>query len=288
MPRRGPDFVVIGPTRTGTSWLYRVLRATPGVWLPPIKELGYWSSSLPNHHDKRWHEHLSMRARSNLAALPGIGRFAHHAALRAPGFDRRYFTGRADDRWWAALFDAGPPGALAGELTPGYFLIDGPSIQRLLRVAPDVRLLTTLRDPIDRAWSVLAKQVGRQSGIDVASLPQHELLEQVGRRFLPYAIHLERWLDAVGPERLAVRWFDQLAEDPAAYLRSVLTHLGASDLRAVDEVAGTGAVNSATAATGGPPREVVEHLRPRLEAEVEALRQLLGAHPSLDRWLARE
>ena len=39
---KGPDFLVIGAQRAGTTWLHRVLRQHPALWLPPVKELHYF------------------------------------------------------------------------------------------------------------------------------------------------------------------------------------------------------------------------------------------------------
>ena len=39
---RGPDFLVIGAQRAGTTWLHRVLSEHPALWLTPVKELHYF------------------------------------------------------------------------------------------------------------------------------------------------------------------------------------------------------------------------------------------------------
>ena len=40
--RKGPDFLIIGAQRAGTTWLHRVLRQHPSLWLAPVKELHYF------------------------------------------------------------------------------------------------------------------------------------------------------------------------------------------------------------------------------------------------------
>jgi hypothetical protein len=42
MSEKGPDFLVIGAQRAGTTWLHRVLSQHPRLWLPPVKELHYF------------------------------------------------------------------------------------------------------------------------------------------------------------------------------------------------------------------------------------------------------
>ena len=42
-----PDFVCIGAQKTGTTWLYHMLRQHPGVFLPATKELNFFYRDLP-------------------------------------------------------------------------------------------------------------------------------------------------------------------------------------------------------------------------------------------------
>lgn len=41
-----PGFLVIGPPRTGTTWLYQVLRTHPEIFLPDIKQLHFFDRNL--------------------------------------------------------------------------------------------------------------------------------------------------------------------------------------------------------------------------------------------------
>ena len=40
--KSGPDFLIVGAQRAGTTWLHRVLRQHPALWLAPVKELHYF------------------------------------------------------------------------------------------------------------------------------------------------------------------------------------------------------------------------------------------------------
>lgn len=48
---RFPDFLVIGATRAGTSWLYQQLDLHPSVWFPGSKEQHFF--------DRRWGQHTA-------------------------------------------------------------------------------------------------------------------------------------------------------------------------------------------------------------------------------------
>lgn len=40
---KGPDFLCVGTTRSGTTFLHARLREPPGVWLPPQNETHYFN-----------------------------------------------------------------------------------------------------------------------------------------------------------------------------------------------------------------------------------------------------
>src|SRR5262249_23994658 len=65
----------------------------------------------------------------------------------------RYFTtSRSTDQWYLNLFrPAG--GRIAGDISPGYALIDDEGVRRVQRICPDARIIFLLRHPVERAWS---------------------------------------------------------------------------------------------------------------------------------------
>ena len=40
-----PDFLGIGAQKAGSTWLHTNLKAHPGIWLPPVKEIHYFNHS---------------------------------------------------------------------------------------------------------------------------------------------------------------------------------------------------------------------------------------------------
>ena len=95
MMGRSPDFVCVGAQKAATSWLYNALRWVPGVFLPAIKELHYFSELCsvdargfgPKHRASQIREvrvyHEAMEARTPFAELlPDLV-----AANGQPGYD---------------------------------------------------------------------------------------------------------------------------------------------------------------------------------------------------------
>ena len=45
-----PHFLGIGAQKAATTWLYRCLKVHPGIWLPPLKELHYFTHQSEDRH----------------------------------------------------------------------------------------------------------------------------------------------------------------------------------------------------------------------------------------------
>jgi hypothetical protein len=139
--------------------------------------------------------------------------------------------------------------AFAVEATPGYFYGGGPLATVLKETCPSVRVLVSLRSPIDRCWSwfrfVKSRdriprdmpftayldrcQQLRDEGID--GTLDHQPFWGMGGGC--YSVWLDKWTAAFG-DRFRVLLFDDLVNNPHASLKSVCEWLGL-DQTVVDE-----------------------------------------------------
>ena len=146
---RGPDFLVIGAQRAGTTWLHRVLQQHPNLWLPPVKELHYFDKL----DTKRTILDAKERRRVGFRGLITID----------PWFFR-YWLMRRSDAWYEALFrQAQRKGRLTGEITPAYATLDEDVLRRIRRTNNDIKLVFIMRDPVERAWSAVNNAVKKGS-----------------------------------------------------------------------------------------------------------------------------
>src|SRR5687768_1771937 len=113
----GPDFLVIGAHRAGTTWLHRVLRKHPALWLPPVKELHYFDQLTADRtwqDKKRWFR--ALRSGRRIFDPWHIG----------------YLFGKRSDAWYANLFRrAQERGYLTGEITPAYATLNEEILKRI-------------------------------------------------------------------------------------------------------------------------------------------------------------
>ena len=151
-----------------------------------------------------------------------------HPQVFMPDAKDLYFFDRYYDRglsWYLALFaHSGPQHQVVGEVCQDY-LFNAEAAARIASTLGDgVRLMVTLRDPADRAFSsyLYALKQGEQHGTFLQALdsPGLRLLEH-GR----YASSLEPYLARFGREALHVAVFDDLVADPQRFLDDLLTFL---------------------------------------------------------------
>ncbi|MGK5172203.1 sulfotransferase [Geodermatophilus sp. CPCC 205761] len=122
---RGPQFVIAGAPKAGTTALHAALATHPGLYLSPVKEPKYYLTD---------------------------GRPPPRSGQRGPGdaHSAQEWIWRREE--YLALFDAAPEDAVRGESTP-FYLYDRAAQARLAADVPDVKVVVVVRDPVDRAWS---------------------------------------------------------------------------------------------------------------------------------------
>ncbi|HET7203585.1 MAG TPA: sulfotransferase, partial [Steroidobacteraceae bacterium] len=143
-----------------------------------------------------------------------------------------FFSYRYDHgfQWYERCFaDAGRASLARGEISPSYFC--EPSVPaRIERYAPDVKILLSLRDPVQRALSNHRHEVrvGHLTGRDLsfeAGLANNPMYVEQGL----YATHLKRWLRHFPREQIHVVLMEDVEAGPAGVCRTVYRFLGVDD-----------------------------------------------------------
>jgi hypothetical protein len=135
-------------------------------------------------------------------------------------FNHHYEYGYA---WYQAQFEFRYP--RVGEFSVRYFA-DQNVPARVHRYSPEVRLILSLRNPIDRAFSQHLHEVGRnrlsQKLFDFwAALEQNPTYVDQGR----YATHLERWLQYFRFGQIHVILFDDVCQCPDRVVAGIFDFL---------------------------------------------------------------
>lgn len=244
-PRDAPDFIIGGAPRSGTTFLAQALDRHPDIYMakPYIPEPKVFMGPPQS---------------------PGTYR-ARYAALFAESGDR---------------------GTL-GEKT-SYYLESGVCCEQMVAALPDVRILFLAREPVARAYSNYLWS--RKNGLETLSF--EEAIELEGRRPSPlppekayarpfdylirgdYATFAERYVAALGRDRVAFFLYEDIQARPDALLGEVQRFIGVEPIPA--ERLEVGIVNSGREL--GPPIDPAteRRLRQRMAPLVRRFAEVTG------------
>lgn len=272
--RDPPDLVIIGVKRGGTTSLFRDLERHPAM-CPLVPS----ARRLP--------------LREN---MKGVHYFDSDMARSARWYRSHFATRTA--KWWRRRRVGA---AFTAEASPYYFF-HPLAAHRAAATLPDTVFAVMLRDPVERTVSHWAEQ--SRNGVETLSLGDalraeprrvgdaaaalvdgtigashaHEQQSFAGQS--EYAASLERWIDAVGRERLIVLYSEDYYRDPATTLTTITERLAVAPMPAGDDIVHRNAAQRAGSLDAALERELIERFRP----DVVRLGALLGAQPPWPRF----
>tara|TARA_R110002096_G_scaffold16106_20_gene55093 strand:- start:14646 stop:15452 length:807 start_codon:yes stop_codon:yes gene_type:complete len=189
---RPPQFLIIGAQKCGSSWLFFQLNQSPQISMNPLKETHFFIK-YEDPTDEEFEDYL------------------------------RSFEG--------------PPDSMLGEATPSYlvsppteatekylpylgqfFFTPAKSIKK--RLGPNVKLIVTVKDPVERAASAFFHHVNQgriEPGKTLTDLGNFGGILYLGF----YGQHLSYWLQHFPIENFLFTSLSEIKEDPASVLERI-------------------------------------------------------------------
>jgi hypothetical protein len=139
----------IGAMKAGTSWLYMQLRDHPQIDSLPLKEIHYFAQRHTDYKIIGFRDRLQ-RIKEGIVALQAD----HPAEARASlGWFGAYLAEPTDDAWFASLYDDPLGTKWCAEFSNLNVLLPPAGWQHARNVARRIRIIYTLRNPLERLWS---------------------------------------------------------------------------------------------------------------------------------------
>jgi hypothetical protein len=140
-----------------------------------------------------------------------------------------------DLTWYAAHFrreKGAEPKPVRGEISPRYTRLKTWQVKKIAKLLPNLRIVLTVRHPIERVWSQTLYDFGRLQCRDVRRVGVFDLLRQIERPrsklSSDYSRAIRIWSNAFGKDALHVALFDELRDNPEGYVNGILRHIGAT------------------------------------------------------------
>ena len=206
---RFPDFLIVGPQRTGTTWLHAHLRFHPQILLSEPKEL-FFFRSLKNPESPRF--------KSN--ELSWYLQFFRDPLWRA--------AAKTAICLWRYREFYRP--LVRGEATASYAALYRDVIEDIVVLRPDIRVILMIRNPIDRAWSHAKKDLMRNRGRRFEDVGDDEFVRfftsDYQRRCAHYVENHDNWAAALQPGHVFTGHFDDITTRPQDLLLDAMNFLG--------------------------------------------------------------
>ncbi len=193
------DFIGIGAPRSATSWIANVLRAHPQICISEPKEVRYFNRYM----------------------MP-VGPLKNN---QNSNFDK-------DLDWYFRRFSHAKPGQILGEISPIY-LSDPEAPAAIKACFPKTKLIVSLRNPIDRAFSFYKLHRGNSLIDDISfadALAQESVYIETGL----YARLLQRYLEHFDQNQICILLFEKLIADPGTEFLRIFEFLGITPMKNVD------------------------------------------------------
>lgn len=170
-----PNFLYIGPDKSGSSWLFELLANNPGIFVPACKDIYY--------------------------------------------FDKYYHFG---EDWYKSFFSSVKGESAIGEISHDYLFCEAAS-KRIRKFNPEMKLITFLRDPIDRTFShylYLLRSGMTKKPIIEAVKDYPELIDNSN-----YAKHLKKYQWAFDNKLILVKDFSELRNSEELFAKEIIDFL---------------------------------------------------------------
>lgn len=200
-----PDFYVVGAAKAGTTAIWSWLRQHDHVYLPQIKEPGYFAFSQD-------------------IAIPKKGPYD-------PDYSAKITT---DADAYRALY-AGAGGRMTGDASPVY-LGHRLAAQLIAQARPDARIIVILRHPVDRAFSQYLHH--RRDGLEPCKTFEDALAAEESRlaegwswahgyaALGEYSAQIDRFLAVFPRDQILFLEYEALQSDPKTCWDQICAHLG--------------------------------------------------------------
>jgi sulfotransferase family protein len=137
--------------------------------------------------------------------------------------------------WYEAHFkseDGLGPRPVRGEISPVYARLKAWQVNRIAKLLPHLRIILTVRHPIERAWSQALLDLAYVLGRDVRKVTSIDFVRQIerarNRLSSDYCRTIQIWSNAFGRDAVHIDFFDRLRGDPETYVNGILRHIGAT------------------------------------------------------------
>ena len=197
MRRNGPDYMLIGAQKAGSTWIYENLIRHPHIDTPEIyPEVGETELT-----------------RKEITFFNDYHRHAMGKEFYLKRFDHVSNVGR-----------------IVGDHTYTYHDMPAWAEKEVADWFPMLKVILSIRNPVDRAWSQAKMHFRIYHGQNVREVPERDVLYFFAEhyKFGCYTASMAVWKKHIPEHRFKIVWFEDIAQKPLKLLGRLCEFLGVS------------------------------------------------------------
>jgi hypothetical protein len=218
----------IGAMKAGTSWVFELLKDHPEIDTVPIKEVHYF-------WDRYGTFRLLTREQRIVTTLVHLNHLLPNCSpVKTPAllsWFERYLSDRVDDVWFGNLFSGRTETRICAEFSNMNAVLPNEGWDHIRSIAHTVRILYTIRNPVERMWSHTrfhAQIIGKSDELQSWDSTQFRgFIEESGvSAHSAYSTIIRSLRANFSADEHLVLFFDDIKKQPIQFLRRVETFLG--------------------------------------------------------------
>lgn len=278
-----PSFIYAGAQRSGSTWLFKNLYKHRQIYLPPVKELHYFdlldSELAPDSYNINRNNRL-FRFRRFIGSIRS-GFMGQRDLAEDMIFWWNYIQMDGTISWYKSLFESSArAGKVTGDITPAYSTLTEQSIRRLRSLSPNLKIIFILRNPIDRSFSQLARNLVAKEGSESSNVSIQEMLDILSSEDCmsrsDYLTTLERYKKYFSDEEIFVGFFEEIKICPHDLLMRICRFIGVEPLSETEVVKGS--PNARSSLIGKMEPEILRFLVDTYEPMIAQMSIQLGGY----------
>lgn len=230
-----PDFLILGPQRTGTTWLTKHLRNHPEIFLSYPKEL-YFLSNIGT--EKNFYQDRYKKTKFSIQPKDKLKYFLQIIYIKLITGNSNskelewYLSFFKDDFFYkvSSYFKKVRKTRVKGEATASTIIISEALIKDLVHINPNLKSIIIVRNPIERAWSHAKHDLLKTQQRNMKDVSDDEFIAHIKNKSQIerglYSKNIQKWEKYLKKNRLYLDTFNNLSSNPKEFIENILKFLG--------------------------------------------------------------
>ena len=141
-------------------------------------------------------------------------------------WDLKYAYGTHTDRWYSSLFDKD---LVSGDISAKYCELPDDDVRKIYDHFPNLKIIITLRDPVEREWSRAKMNLCKRTGREVEEVSEPEFINEFNdppqKESNNYVSLIRKWKRYFGDNQILVLFYDELLTEPVGYFNKLCKFL---------------------------------------------------------------